>query len=684
MGCTTRRVFTAKHAPGLLDHVLRPGRRNSAARPPTRNMNHVAHANEKVRAGVERYLQKVGNDRVRKRREGECLAHTRAAGNSFSAGRPRKCGENVVAAASVAKIYYSVTLQAHSGGERDREKTRNVAYTVGVLLYCFLRARIPLRVTAYFKYGFAHSSFGLKTLYAGCKERADGRGWNRDIFMYLLRGFPDGRIPAVPASVRESCNVFVSFRRAFLKPSFSPRARSASLPFQVHSELNSMLRGPENLLLFSWIVPRVTTSTPGGIVPKRECRIFGVEREQDLCHAVARKKISVCMRRVSQRIEEGQKKGKTETRRTARTESEQGREEGDTMMEDRREVGRPRKDEQTKCIRISLASVKTSDGAPLEIFLVVAYPIPPPVVAGRFIARDFATPPYAGDRSKRTQRHRRAGPILKEFGRKPGLSYDGRGLLSVHSPHPPFPFPYLTGCHRMPLADTHRKNRNQFLLAPRPLLFLLLNLSDGGHAVLEEEKKVVGHTGEKPYTKKLRLELRNNGTRQSKARRYRGGKKHKAGEIKRIRGLLKSGLRCLSIYVSPVRYTPRRRQILLCRRDDLSATGTRKKRRRPIAPWVYAQDKTSGILTSTSVPVAPISQPEMTRHLLERQNVEEGERSVSMNETYNRRLHILSLGFRRSMDRSCSRSQSGAIMDAVPVCLENQRWGNTSGNSVRK
>lgn len=48
------------------------------------------------------------------------------------------------------------------------------------------------------------------------------------------------------------------------------------------------------------------------------------------------------------------------------------------MMEDRREVGRPRKDEQTKCIRISLASVKTSDGASLEIFLVVAYP--PPVV----------------------------------------------------------------------------------------------------------------------------------------------------------------------------------------------------------------------------------------------------------------------------------------------------------------
>lgn len=57
----------------------------------------------------------------------------------------------------------------------------------------------------------------------------------------------------------------------------------------------------------------------------------------------------------------------------ARTESEQGRKEGDTMMEDRREVGRPRRDEQTKCIRISLASVKTSDDAPLEIFLVATY-----------------------------------------------------------------------------------------------------------------------------------------------------------------------------------------------------------------------------------------------------------------------------------------------------------------------
>jgi len=109
---------------------------------------------------------------------------------------------------------------------------------------------------------------------------------------------------------------------------------------------------------------------------KRERRIFGVEREEDLCRAMARKKISVRTRRVvSWRIEEGveRKRRKTEKRQTVRTESGQGREEGNAMMENRREVGRPRKYEQTKCIRISLASVKTSDGASLEIFLVVVY-----------------------------------------------------------------------------------------------------------------------------------------------------------------------------------------------------------------------------------------------------------------------------------------------------------------------
>lgn len=49
--------FHPEHAPGLSDRVLRPGRRNSVASA-TRNMNHVAHANVKVRGGG-RYLQKV-------------------------------------------------------------------------------------------------------------------------------------------------------------------------------------------------------------------------------------------------------------------------------------------------------------------------------------------------------------------------------------------------------------------------------------------------------------------------------------------------------------------------------------------------------------------------------------------------------------------------------------------------
>lgn len=84
-----------------------------------------------------------------------------------------------------------------------------------------------------------------------------------------------------------------------------------------------------------------------------------------------------CMRargraRGSKRAERKRREG-ADGRKSARTESEQGRRERDTMMEDRREVGRPRKDEQTKYIRISLASVKTSDDAPLEIFLAATY-----------------------------------------------------------------------------------------------------------------------------------------------------------------------------------------------------------------------------------------------------------------------------------------------------------------------
>jgi len=80
------------------------------------------------------------------------------------------------------------------------------------------------------------------------------------------------------------------FRRVFLNSLFTPRPRlfkSSSIniyiaPLPAFSDPDphfsdntdrppgarndSTLHGPENLLLFSWIVPRVTTSTPGGII----------------------------------------------------------------------------------------------------------------------------------------------------------------------------------------------------------------------------------------------------------------------------------------------------------------------------------------------------------------------------------------------------------------------------------
>lgn len=60
---------------------------------------------------------------------------TRPAGNSFSTGQPRKCGENVVAAASAAEIYYSVTLQAHSGEKEKEREARNLHRDTLALLF---------------------------------------------------------------------------------------------------------------------------------------------------------------------------------------------------------------------------------------------------------------------------------------------------------------------------------------------------------------------------------------------------------------------------------------------------------------------------------------------------------------------------------------------------------------------
>lgn len=118
-----------------------------------------------------------------------------------------------------------------------------------------------------------------------------------------------------------------------------------------------------------------------------------------------------------------------------------------------------------------------------------------------------------------------------------------------------------------------------------------------------------------------------------------GKKKHEAGEIKRIRGLLKSGPRPLSVhYVSPARYTPRRQILHGAVPPRAAATETRYlrligngaslirdiissgklpslvagrpfeggngggagKKRLPLSR--YAADKTSGTLTSTTVP----------------------------------------------------------------------------------
>lgn len=60
-----------------------------------------------------------------------------------------------------------------------------------------------------------------------------------------------------------SINIYIAPLPAFSDPDphFSD---NADRPPGAWSD--STLHGPENLLLFSWIVPRVTTSTPGGII----------------------------------------------------------------------------------------------------------------------------------------------------------------------------------------------------------------------------------------------------------------------------------------------------------------------------------------------------------------------------------------------------------------------------------
>lgn len=193
--------------------------------------------------GGGRYLQKVvsaatTNERATEwRREVKectwCVVGTRPVGNSFSTGRPRKCGENV-AAASVAEIYYSVTLQAHS---REKEKERQTQLTQReTRSRCFLRVNSTTRVTAYFKYGFARSSSDFSTILRWTKKKGTKllRGKNKTLLCIRLFSYT---YRALFRDVTPTCQrariVMSSFfpRRAFLNFSLTPW--SASLPFQV-------------------------------------------------------------------------------------------------------------------------------------------------------------------------------------------------------------------------------------------------------------------------------------------------------------------------------------------------------------------------------------------------------------------------------------------------------------------
>lgn len=125
-------------------------------------MNHVAYANEKVRARAReggRCLQKVVSAAVKElsdKRERERRRVPRMQRGArgailffFSAAPPHKCGENVVAAlARLAEIYCGVTLQQARFPREKRERRggrKTLAYTVEwngerVLLFC---GRIP-------------------------------------------------------------------------------------------------------------------------------------------------------------------------------------------------------------------------------------------------------------------------------------------------------------------------------------------------------------------------------------------------------------------------------------------------------------------------------------------------------------------------------------------------------------
>lgn len=166
--CTTRRVFTAAHAPGLLDHVLRPGRRNS--HPPRETwitwrmqMKRCARGWTLPSKGRKCRGRGWKSDRVRKRSKGECLVHVARRefflyGTATQVRRKRCCG--CLGRRNLLQRHVTSLL---GGRVRRREKKRNVAYTE-ILLHCFLCAHSATRDSVFQVRSFAHSSFGLKNL----------------------------------------------------------------------------------------------------------------------------------------------------------------------------------------------------------------------------------------------------------------------------------------------------------------------------------------------------------------------------------------------------------------------------------------------------------------------------------------------------------------------------------------
>lgn len=128
--CTTRRVFTAAHAPGLLDHVLRSGRRNS--HPPRETwitwrmqMKRCARGWTLPSKGRKCRGRGWKSDRVRKRSKGECLVHVVRRefflyGTATQVRRKRCCG--CLGRRNLLQRHVTSPLGGESETERERKK----------------------------------------------------------------------------------------------------------------------------------------------------------------------------------------------------------------------------------------------------------------------------------------------------------------------------------------------------------------------------------------------------------------------------------------------------------------------------------------------------------------------------------------------------------------------------------